>query len=94
MRMTELAEPVVLSRTGVSRIVGRMADAGMVEQDPDPQDLRATFATLTPKGRDALRKAAPHLSGRHRHCVFGLPHLGSGPIPSSLPSAKVLEPER
>ena len=64
LRMSELGERVVLSRTRVSRIAASMADAGLLEQHPDPEDGRATLATLTPKGRDALRRAAPtYLSG-------------------------------
>lgn len=67
LRMTELGERVVLSRTRVSRIVARMADAGMVEQHPDPDDGRSTLATLTATGRDALRKASPtYLAGIDR----------------------------
>lgn len=64
LRMTDLGERVVLSRTRVSRIVGYMADARLLQQHPDPDDGRATLATLTPKGRDALRKGAPtYLAG-------------------------------
>jgi DNA-binding MarR family transcriptional regulator len=64
LRMTDLGERVVLSRTRVSRIARAMADAGMLEQRPDPHDGRATLATLTPKGRAALRRAAPtYLAG-------------------------------
>lgn len=64
LRMTDLGERVVLSRTRVSRIAGAMADAGLVEQHPDPDDGRATLAALTPKGRAALRRAAPtYLAG-------------------------------
>ncbi len=64
LRMSDLGERVVLSRTRVSRIVGSMTDAGLVQQHPDPDDGRATLATLTRKGQDALRKAAPtYLAG-------------------------------
>lgn len=64
LRMSDLGERVVLSRTRVSRIAGVMADAGLLEQHPDPDDGRATLATLTPKGRAALRRAAPtYLAG-------------------------------
>lgn len=59
LRMTDLGELVVLSRTRVSRIASSMADAGLLEQHPHPDDGRATLAALTPKGRAALRRAAP-----------------------------------
>lgn len=59
LRMQDLGNRVVLSRTRVSRIVDGMAAAGMVEKTPDPDDGRATLAVMTPTGRRALRRAAP-----------------------------------
>ena len=68
MRMSELAEHVVLSRTRVSRLVDELVRAGLVERRPDPNDGRASFAALTPTGRSELRKAAPlYLDGIERH---------------------------
>lgn len=91
LRMKALGERVVLSRTRISRIVGHMADAGMVEQDPDPEDGRATLATLTPKGRDALRKAAPtYLAGIDTLFSAHLTSAQARTIVTAL--RKVLEP--
>ena len=59
LRMSELGEVVVLSRTRVSRIVDELGDAGLVRREPDPQDRRSAFAVLTPAGRQRLRRAAP-----------------------------------
>lgn len=59
LRMQELAGQVVLSRTRVSRLVEEIAHAGLVDRVPDPDDGRAMFAVLTPKGRSELRRAAP-----------------------------------
>lgn len=68
MRMSELAEKVVLSRTRVSRVVDELVRAGLVERRPDPQDGRASFAVLTSTGRSELRKTAPrYLEGIERH---------------------------
>jgi len=68
LRMQDLAARVVLSRTRVSRLVDEIVRAGLVERVPDPDDGRATFAALTPKGRDELRKAAPrYLAGIEKH---------------------------
>jgi DNA-binding MarR family transcriptional regulator len=68
LRMSELGERVVLSRTRVSRIVDELVAAGLVERTPDPEDKRAAFATLTPAGRDRLKATAPHyLDGIERH---------------------------
>lgn len=59
LRMQELGERVVLSRSRVSRIVDEMMAAGLVTKRPDPDDGRATLAVLTAAGRRAQRRAAP-----------------------------------
>lgn len=73
LRMQDLANRVVLSRTRVSRLVGEIAAAGLVERVPDPTDGRATFAVITDDGRQQLRAAAPtYLRGIREHFVAHL----------------------
>jgi DNA-binding MarR family transcriptional regulator len=68
LRMSELGEKVVLSRTRVSRVVDELERAGLVERQPDPDDGRASFAVLTADGRKELRRSAPrYLEGIDRH---------------------------
>ncbi|MFU8841112.1 MAG: MarR family winged helix-turn-helix transcriptional regulator [Nitriliruptoraceae bacterium] len=68
LRMQELAEAVLLSKSGVTRLVDRMERAGLVERTRCSDDRRGTFATLTRAGRDRLRAAAPtHLAGVQTH---------------------------
>ncbi|MBT2449646.1 MarR family transcriptional regulator [Streptomyces sp. ISL-43] len=59
LRMQEVANRVVLSRTRVSRLVDEMVRAGLVDKLPDPHDKRASWAVITPEGADALRATAP-----------------------------------
>ena len=59
LRMSELSQRVVLSRTRVSRVVDELAAVGLAERQPDPADGRSSFAALTPQGRAALRRAWP-----------------------------------
>jgi DNA-binding MarR family transcriptional regulator len=59
LRMSELGQRTVLSRTRVSRVVDELAAAGLAERQPDQADGRSSFAALTPAGREALRRAAP-----------------------------------
>jgi DNA-binding MarR family transcriptional regulator len=64
LRMSELAEAVLLSRSGLSRLVDRLQKDGLVLREPDPYDARGLFTVLTDKGRDTLRDAARvHLAG-------------------------------
>lgn len=68
LRMQELADAVLLSKSGVTRLVDRMERAGLVERARCADDRRGTFATLTAAGRSRLRAAAPtHLAGVHAH---------------------------
>lgn len=59
LRMGELGERAVLSRTRVSRVVDELERAGHVRRDPDPVDRRSSYAAITDSGRAALRRAAP-----------------------------------
>jgi DNA-binding MarR family transcriptional regulator len=64
LRMTELADRVLLSRSGLTRLVDRLQREGLVERRPCPSDARGTLAVLTDAGRDRLREAWPtHLAG-------------------------------
>ena len=68
LRMTELATAVLLSRSGVTRLVDRLEKAGLVARCPVASDGRGVAAEL-----DRLRNAAPtHLAGVVRHFVARL----------------------
>jgi DNA-binding MarR family transcriptional regulator len=59
LRMHELARSVLLSKSGVTRLVDRLADAGLVTRDLCSPDRRGVFAAITPAGRDMLDRAGP-----------------------------------
>ena len=59
LRMHELADAVVLSRSGLTRLVDRLDNAGFVTRSPCPQDRRGQHAVLTPAGKVALTKTWP-----------------------------------
>src|SRR5262249_60137161 len=67
LRMSELGQRAVLSRTRVSRVVDELAAAGLAERQADEADGRSSFATLTPAGRNALRRAWPVYREAIRH---------------------------
>src|SRR5215469_28040 len=68
LRMSELGQRAVLSRTRVSRVVDELAAAGLAERRPDQADGRSSFAVLTPRGKQALRRAWPvYRQAIHRH---------------------------
>jgi DNA-binding MarR family transcriptional regulator len=64
LRMTDLADRVLLSRSGLTRLVDRLTAEGLVERQSCPSDARGTFTVLTDAGLARLREAAPtHLRG-------------------------------
>ncbi len=68
LRMQELAEAVLLSKSGLTRLIDRMERAGLVARVACSDDRRGTFAQLTSAGRERLRAAAPvHLRGVREH---------------------------
>jgi DNA-binding MarR family transcriptional regulator len=50
LRMSELAEAMVLSRSHLTHLVGQLEKAGLVRRNRSPEDRRGTYATLTDKG--------------------------------------------
>lgn len=59
MRMSDLAEATLSSRSRLSHQIDRMERAGLVERMPCTDDKRGYFAALTPAGWDTLVQAAP-----------------------------------
>ena len=68
LRMSELADAVVLSRSGLTRLVDRLEREGLVERRRGGRgDARSTYARITERGLDRLAEAAPtHLEGVRR----------------------------
>src|ERR1700754_2819573 len=58
-RMSELADLLLLSRGGATRLVARAEDAGYVMRQIPPDDRRATYAVLTDAGRVAAERGFP-----------------------------------
>jgi len=68
LRMHELADSVLLTASGLTRLVDRLEAEGLVSRQSCPTDRRGAFVVLTPAGRARLRRAAPtHLRGIQEH---------------------------
>jgi len=68
LRMTDLASAVLLSRSGLSRLVDRLQREGLVAREAATEDGRGMYAVLQPAGLARLRDAAPtHLRGVAEH---------------------------
>ena len=76
MRMGELAEGTVSSRSRISHAVDRLEGMGWVERRACPTDRRGSYAALTEAGRRKLAEAEPGLSEVVRRHL--LDHLTPG----------------
>ncbi|RLV50365.1 MarR family transcriptional regulator [Nocardioides mangrovicus] len=59
LRMTELADRVVFSRSGLTYQAGLMEKAGLLERGPSPDDDRGVLVTITDAGRERLARVLP-----------------------------------
>jgi DNA-binding MarR family transcriptional regulator len=70
LRMSDLAACAVLTPSGLTRLVDKLAQEGMVERARCGADARVVYAVLTDAGAERLREAYPtHLRGVRQHYV-------------------------
>ena len=68
LRMTQLADRVLMSPSGLTRVVDRLVADGLVRRERMKDDARAMLVRLTDRGRKRLRRAAAtHLRGIRQH---------------------------
>ena len=73
LRMGELADRLLLSRSGLTRLVDRLERRGLVKRERCKEDARGLFAHITPEGREVFEAARPHhLDGVRRHFLSRL----------------------
>ena len=58
-QMGELAQALLISRGGATRVIARMEDAGLVAREIPPENRRVTYAVLTDEGREAAERVRP-----------------------------------
>ncbi|HKG11344.1 MAG TPA: MarR family transcriptional regulator [Gaiellaceae bacterium] len=65
LRMNELAERILYSKSGFTRVVDRLEDAGLVQRVRPENDRRSILVVLTDQGRTTIEQARRH----HRHAI-------------------------
>ena len=71
LRMSDLADTVLLSPSGVSRLVDRLVGDGLLVRRPCGADGRAVYAAITDRGRALLDEAKPTFMGALRRLFVG-----------------------
>ena len=59
LRPTDLADRILLTKSGLTRLLDRLVELGYVERHACPSDRRGQLVVLTPGGRRAFKRAAP-----------------------------------
>jgi DNA-binding MarR family transcriptional regulator len=59
LRLSELADAVALSRSGLTRLVDRLEQGGLLRREPHPTDRRGAYAVLTTAGWEAVARTRP-----------------------------------
>ena len=70
IRPTDLADRVLLTKSGLTRLLDRLVDRGYIERCALATDRRGQLVVLTPEGRRAFRRAAPNVV-RAIGAIFG-----------------------
>src|SRR6058998_70948 len=65
LRMNELAERILYSKSGFTRVVDRLEEAGLVQRVRPDNDRRSILVVLTDEGRTAMERARRH----HRRAI-------------------------
>jgi DNA-binding MarR family transcriptional regulator len=69
-RMTDLAGRILASKSGLTRVIDRMEEAGLVQRERPREDRRVILVAITPAGLEALQAArAVHRRGIDEHFV-------------------------
>jgi DNA-binding MarR family transcriptional regulator len=90
IRMTDLAESLNLSPSGITRRIDGLVRDGYVERKRCPSDRRGSNAVLTEKGLLRLREAAPtHVRGVRSHFIDQLTERQLANLASALSAVEI-----
>ncbi|MFG1804748.1 MarR family winged helix-turn-helix transcriptional regulator [Micromonospora carbonacea] len=70
LRMTDLADGVVYSRSGLTYQAGLLDKRGLITRSPSPDDERSVLVSITDVGRDLVAQVLPGHVDRVRHLLF------------------------
>jgi len=85
IRMRQLADRVILSKSGVTRLIDRLVLDGLVQRDACLSDARGAEAVLTTAGLDRLRRASrTHLRGIDEHFITAVDEADLSVIQRSM----------
>lgn len=85
LSMTGLADRILASKSGLTRVIDRMEEAGLVERRPLPGDRRTVLVAITPAGLELLARARPsHHATIRRHFLDHVDEQGIAALTRAL----------
>jgi len=90
LRITELAEIEGINPTMMSRIVGKLEDAGLLHRRPDPDDRRAALVEPTEAGRELQRHVREERTRLLAEHLAALPARDAAGLLDALPHLEAL----
>ncbi|MFN8186972.1 MAG: MarR family transcriptional regulator [Gaiellales bacterium] len=89
LSMSELAGRILFSKSGLTRMIDRMEEAGFVRRERPPDDRRVVEVFVTPAGLEALQAArAVHRRGIQEHFVQHLEEAELAGLARALESVR------
>ena len=90
VRITELAEIEGINPTMLSRIVGKLEDAGLLHRQADPDDRRAALVEPTDAGRELQRRVREERTRLLVEHLAALPDAHAAELLDALPALEAL----
>ncbi|TCN35540.1 DNA-binding MarR family transcriptional regulator [Kribbella orskensis] len=88
--LTELAQLEGLNPTMLSRVVGKLTELGLIQRDPNPDDLRAIQVEATDAGRELHERVKLLRTEAIGACLDQLPKESAQTIIDALPALEEL----
>ena len=89
LRMNELASHILFSKSGLTRVIDRMEEAGLVRRERPADDRRVVKVVITPVGLEALEAArVVHRRGIQEHFVQHIDPLELTALAGALESVR------
>jgi len=89
LRMSKLADRILQSKSGLTRVIDQMEEQGLVRRERPPGDRRVVLVFLTPTGLEALHAARRvHRDGITRHFAQHLDEHGRTALEQALENVR------
>lgn len=91
--LPELGELEGINPTMLSRVIGKLGDAGLITRYPDPSDLRSVIVRIAPAGQSLHKRIKAQRAAAVSACIARLSDEQGAAITAALPALEALVEE-